>query len=113
MRRIALLGLIVLFAGCGRCWSPMFRGAPCQGSCGVTAPALPASHATGCVGCAANGTSAGYSSYDGSEGVIAGDYIGGNDYYGDSNGIIQSGIVNERIVNEGIISSPSMVPLTN
>ncbi len=106
MKRIALLGLIVLFAGCGRCWLPIFRGAPCHSGCGLTAPALPASHETGCVGCA-NGVSAGYGSYDNEV------YSGGDAYY--DSAVVNNGIVGgvpSGIVSEGVISSPSMVPLS-
>ncbi len=110
MRRIALLGLIVLFSGCGRCWTPLFRGAPCQGSCGLSA--VPASHESGCTGCAASGSTAGYGSYTGDE--VGGEVYGDSSYYPGT--VVDNGIVggySGGVVQEGVISSPSMVPLAN
>lgn len=114
MKKIALLGLVVLLSGCGRCWLPMFRGAPCQGTCGL--PAMPASHETGCSGCA-EGTTAGYGSYDGgviNEGIVGGEVFNDSGYYPGT--VVENGAIggyNGGIVSEGVINSPSMAPLGN
>ena len=104
MRKFVLLGLLVaLSTGCGRGWLPLFRGAPCYGTCGV--PALPAALNTeaGCAGCGS--TAASYGSYE-SE-VPSGSYYGGETVVGD--GYTGSGTIIDNGYN-GVITSP-MSPL--
>ncbi len=105
MRKIALLGLVVLASGCGHGWLPLFRGAPCRSSCGTGAPAMPASYDSGCTNC---GTSAGYSSDIGgvmSSDQYSGEIIGDTGYYG---AVDQGGIINNGYSGQGIINSPTM-----
>ncbi len=116
MRKLVLLGLVfTLASGCGRGWLPIFRGAPCNtGSCGIAAPALPASYDAGCTDC---GYTTGYDSYD--TGVVSGGdsyggVVNGDTYYG--SGVIDSGTVNGGITGgtysgQGAIINPPMQQL--
>ena len=104
MRKLVLIGLLVsMSTGCGRCWLPLFRGAPCRDNCPL--PAAPIADA-GCNGC--NSTVSAYPSYEGEvygSGVVGGEIISGGiigePYYG---GEVYGGSVAPTL------SSPSMVP---
>ena len=100
MKKLTLIGmLVVLSLGCGRSWLPL-RGASCRGGCGQTPPApqLPS-----CDPCS---TTSGYANYE-SEMVTGDTYYGGNvlggDYYDGT--IINGGY------GDGTIVSPSMTPV--
>ena len=102
MRKIALLGLlVVLGAGCGRGWLPLFRGAPCN-SCAHANPAMPAP-APGCAPC---GSRSGYGAYEGDVAGVEGYYgagVVGGDYYNGT--VVDGGYI------DGTIVSPSMTPV--
>jgi hypothetical protein len=75
MKRIALLGVLVLLSsGCGRGWLPT-RGAACNAGCLTSAPAAHAQPTPGCSDCAAAGYGASYSGYD------SGQILGDTGYY--------------------------------
>ena len=97
MRKIALVGMfVVLGAGCGRGWLPLFHGAPCRG-CGVpSVVAPPLDTSAGCSGCAGSVTSS-YGGYDGE--VIGESVIGDSGYYG-------SQVLGESVISEGAIAPP-------
>jgi hypothetical protein len=99
MRKLTLIGLmVVLCVGCGRSWLPL-RGASCRGGCGQTPPApqLPA--------CSPCSNTSGYAAYE-SEMATGDSYYGGvvdGEYY--DGAIIDGGYSNGTIVN------PPMAPI--
>lgn len=122
MRKLALLSLVlILSTGCrGGLLSRIFRGAPCGKSCGLSLPAAPAQE--NCSSCA-NGTSAGYGSYEGEvydSGIVDGGYVDGGIVDGGvmGSGYYDGGIVtgsypaDGTIINGPIVSGPTMEPIT-
>lgn len=115
MKKIAFIAALLVFStGCkggllDRVFSGgIFRGEPCNGSCGYALPAAPAA-TTGCSDCGT--VSAGYGSYDGavvSDGyytdpVVSSGTVIDNGYYG-------SGTVGGTVLGETVSPPMSGIP---